>query len=87
MKIIGIKPESEKPALPPVGTFWCHNRKEHLYLRIDDETGRKLLPFVPSDEGVFFSIAVSTGDIVYSTPERCSKIILVQPSEMETRST
>jgi len=59
----------------------------HLYLRIDDETGRELLPFAPADEGVFFSMDVSSGDLVYTTPERCSKIILVQPSEMKTRST
>lgn len=61
-----ITPEKRAPK---VGEIWKHSGQSTLFIRIDDEKGRRAIGF-PKEAEVFFSLSLSVdpGRMVYTSP-------------------
>lgn len=88
---------SRKNKLPEIGDFWCHlsefeTKTYSVYLRIDDEQGKKLFENVAFEEtkNLFFSVNITTGDIMttrFVTSKDATNICILRVSSVDSDGT
>lgn len=75
--------EPKKPGrLPKVGEVWKHKNFPAVYMRIEDEQGKKALALGDRWSDRFYSVDLSTGHCVH-TGEGSDDIVVLVPADGE----
>lgn len=75
MKTEIVKTPPEQKRIPKVGEVWAVNDRKSVYIRIDDELGRRALS-INGLKDVFFSVDLSDGFVYYCAFDRLGVVIL-----------